>query len=296
MIRQHVVRQLRGAFLLLAALALPAGAQALQVGQITGTVTHAETGEPLSAVQVALPGTGLGVVTAANGQFTVTNVPAGAYALTGQRLGFQAYRQEDVTVTAGQTTTLNFQLRPTVLALQEIVATGLVDPVEGVRSPISVARVTRETMPVAVAGSAIQNLQGQVAGLSMARQSGQPGADVTIQLRTPTMVDLTTPGQGNERDTNPLIVVDGVILGSNTTNIEALDIESIEVIRGAAAASLYGSRAAAGVISITTNRGSGLEQGQTLFSARTELGISEAIRMRQVRHHPGLFTREIEAP
>ncbi|MEX1257859.1 MAG: SusC/RagA family TonB-linked outer membrane protein [Gemmatimonadota bacterium] len=266
-----VRRTLRISVAAMFAAAIPMAAQA-QVGQIVGTVTHGDTGEPVSSVQISVQGTGLGVVTPANGSYTIQNVPAGIYIVQAQRLGFQVIRQEEVTVTSGQATTLNLVMRPTVLALQEIVATGLVDPVEGVRSPISVARVTREMMPVSAAGNAVQNLQGRIAGVTMNRNSGQPGSGVTMMLRTPTSI---------RQSGFPMIVIDGVIMGGvtddpNSTAIDGMDIESIEVIRGAAAASLYGSRAAAGVIAITTARGQGLEQGQTRFSARSEYGVTQA--------------------
>src|SRR5690606_26999692 len=120
-------------------------------------------------------------------------------------IGFQEARQTDVVIGGGQTATINLAMAPSVLTIEGIVATGLVDPVQGVRSPISVGRISRENMPVTVAGSAIQNLQGQVAGVSMSRQSGQPGSDVSIMLRTPTMVDNPLPGTRGARDTNPLI-------------------------------------------------------------------------------------------
>jgi TonB-linked SusC/RagA family outer membrane protein len=288
MLRQFVRKGMGALSAALLAAAIPLALQA-QVGQITGNITHGDTGEPMSAVQVSVTGTGLGVVSGADGSFTIANVPVGTHVVVAQRLGFQQLRQENVTVSAGETTTLNLVLRPTVLALQEIVATGLVDPVEGVRSPISVARVTREMMPVAVAGNALQNLQGRVAGLSMTRTSGQPGEGVSIMLRSPTSLR----GSGA-----PLVVVDGVILGgvigdANTTGIEGMDIESMEVIRGAAASSLYGSRAAAGVIAITTARGQGLEQGQTRFSARSEYGVTQAFDLDDLpSHHQYLMTAD----
>lgn len=280
MLRQFVRNGIGAFAVALMVAAVPFSLQA-QVGQIVGTITHGDTGQPMSAVQLSVAGTGLGVVSGADGTFTISNVPAGTHTVQAQRLGFQVLRQEDVTVTAGQSTTLNLVLRPTVLALQQIVATGLVDPVEGARSPISVARVTREMMPVAVAGNAVQNLQGRVAGLSMNRTSGEPGSGVSIMLRSPTSLR----GSGS-----PLIVVDGVILGgvlgdANTTAIEGMDIESIEVIRGAAASSLYGSRAASGVIAITTARGSSLEQGRTQFSARSEVGFTQAFTIDDLPNH-----------
>src|SRR5690606_36956591 len=175
------------------------------------------------------------------------------------------------------TATIDLSLAPAVLALQEVVATGLIDPVEGLRSPITVGVVTREMMPVVSSGSAVENLQGRIAGVYVNRGSGQPGEGTNIMLRTPTGV--TQAG-------NPMIVVDGVILGEdNTTNIESLDIESMEVIKGAAAASLYGSRAAAGVIAITTGRGQGLEVGQTRFQARTGIGATQALKHDYLAQH-----------
>jgi TonB-linked SusC/RagA family outer membrane protein len=250
------------------AVALPSAASA-QNGTITGTVVDESSGGPLSTVQVYLEGTSSGGLTSNNGTFTLSNVPPGTYTLLTQRIGYGEKRTTGVSVAAGQTATVRVTMSPTALAIQGIVATGLVDPVEGVRSPITVSRVSREMMPVTVAGSAVQNLQGQVAGVQMTRRSGAPGSGVTMMLRTPT--SIIEAG-------SPMIVVDGVILsGTNTTDIESLDIESMEVIKGAAAASLYGSRAAAGVISITTARGRGLAQGQTRFNMRSELGFSQGL-------------------
>ena len=189
--------------------AIPLGAAA-QNGQVTGTVTDAETGSPLATVQVFIQGTTIGGLTSATGTFSLANVPPGTYTVVAQRIGYTEARQANVAVTAGGTASLTFRMSPAVLALQGIVATGLVDPVEGVRSPITVSAVTREMMPVTVAGAAIQNLQGRVAGMRVNRSSGQPGENVTMMLRTPT--SITQSG-------SPLIVVDGVILaGTNTVD------------------------------------------------------------------------------
>jgi TonB-linked SusC/RagA family outer membrane protein len=259
------------------AAAIPLGAQA-QGGTVTGTVTDAETSAPLSTVQVAIQGTSIGALTSAQGEFSLTNVPPGTYTILAQRIGYQEARQTSVTISAGSTTTVNLSMSPAVLALQGIVATGLIDPVEGVRAPIAVSRITREMMPVAASGAAVQNLQGRIAGMRVARQSGQPGSDITMILRTPTSVT----GSGA-----PLIVVDGVILGGGTStiDIDGMDIENVEVIKGAAASSLYGSRAASGVIAITTKRGQSLEAGNTQFTARAEMGITQALKHDYLASH-----------
>lgn len=266
---------------LVSALALaaisPLSAQS-QGGQLTGSVTSAETGQPLGAVQVYLEGTSRASITRTDGTFTIANIPPGTYTVVAQSIGYQQFRQSDISITANGSVSLNIQLVQSVLALQGIVATGLVDPVEGSRSPITVSQVTSEQLPV-TAGSAdpMTQLQGRVAGLTMSRSGGQPGQAAQVRLRTP------TSALGTNR---PLYVVDGVILGTDAVDIESSDIESIEVIKGAAAASLYGSRAASGVISITTNRGRGVAAGETRFRFNTEYGrTAPASMLKPQQHH-----------
>lgn len=258
------------------AAATPLSAQT-QGGQVTGTVISQETGGPLGAVQVFLDGTSRGSITRSDGTFTISNIPAGTYTVVAQSIGYQQARETGVSVTNGGTATVNLQLEPSVLALQGIVVTGLVDPIEGTRSPITVSQVTREQMPVPATSDPMTQLQGKVAGATIMRSSGQPGQDAQVRLRTP------TSALGSNR---PLYVVDGVILGTDAVDIESSDIESIEVIKGAAAASLYGSRAAAGVIAITTNRGRGIAAGTTRFAFTSEFGASAPPSFHQLpRHH-----------
>ncbi len=286
---QPIVRRASRVLLAIAVAAVGMGASALhaQGGSITGRVVDEVTGAPLATVQVYLQGTARNTLSSPQGTFTLAEIPPGTYTLVAQRIGFSEGRLSNVTVAVGASATVEIRLAPQVLSLQEIVATGLVDPIEGVRSPITVARVSRENMPVAAAGSAIQNLQGQIAGVTVARSSGQPGTSAAIQLRSATL--LPSPGLA----TNPLIVVDGVILGAGSVDIESMDIESIEVVKGASAASLYGSRAANGVINIRTNRGSNLEIGTTRFSARTELGFQQAFTGLELpTHHAYMLTAD----
>jgi TonB-linked SusC/RagA family outer membrane protein len=250
------------------------GAEALQaqaVGSIAGTVTDPETNDAVPVVQVSVLGTTSTSLSGQDGRYIINNVPVGSYTLVVQRIGFAEVRVSGVVVTAGQTTLRNLTIRMQPLQMEEIVVTGLIDPIDGARSPITVARVTRENMPIPVLGSPIQNLQGQVSGVTVARGSGEPGSSAAIRLRSSTLL----PAAG--LDTNPLIVVDGVILGAGgSIDIEAMDIASMEIVKGAAAASLYGSRAANGIIAITTNRGTGLEQGTTQFTVRSEFGFQSA--------------------
>jgi len=260
---------------------------AQEVGDIVGTVTDPSTNEPVSVAQISVLGTTRGALSGADGRFIIVGVPAGEHTLVVQRIGYVDTRETGVVVSAGQTTLRNLTIRMQPLELQEIVVTGLIDPVQGVRSPITVARVSRQNMPVPVLGSPVQNLQGQVSGVSVARGSGEPGSSAAIQLRTPTLL----PAAG--LNTNPLFVVDGVILGAGTIDIESMDIESIEIVKGAAAASLYGSRAANGVIAITTNRGTGLAEGTTQFTVRSEYGFQQAFGGLDLpTHHAYLLTAD----
>ncbi len=248
--------------------AAPAALQAQNTGQISGTVSDSASGQPIPGAQVIVGGTTLGAVTDNDGRYTVAQVPAGTYTVQVRRIGFTQREVSDVTVTAGSTTTLNVSLRSAPLQLQAVVTTGLVDPTSGTRVPFTVGRVDIENAPVP-ATNAVETLQGKIAGATMV-SGGAPGSGTNLLLRTPTSIN---------KSTFPLVVVDGVILSqsfsASTADLEALDIESVEVVKGAAAASLYGSRAANGVIQIRTRRGSNLADGQTQITLRSELGMNE---------------------
>lgn len=245
--------------------AAPAAAQ--QTGIVQVTVTNLETGEPVANAQIQIVNTSIGGTTDAQGRYRATNVPAGTYTVTATFIGFNEARRQNVQVTTGQVTNLNITMERAVLSLQEVIVTGTTDPTEGVKLPMTVSRVGADQLQVPTTNSALAAMQGKVAGASIIRGTGQPGSGVQIQLRSMT---------GFESDSSPLIVVDGIVLGRSfsgtTADIEAMDIESIEVIKGAAAAALYGSRAAAGVVTITTNRGRGIPQNTTRFTYRSELG------------------------
>jgi TonB-linked SusC/RagA family outer membrane protein len=270
------------AALIALALAAPSYVSA-QTGAITGTVTNKATNTPIAGAQVQVAGTRYGAPTDENGRFSIPNVPAGSYALFVTYLGFGEVRQQNVEVTAGQPVNLTLQMEQTVLPLQELIASGVSDPTSGVKLPITVSRVGSEQLQVSTGGSPLQMIAGKVAGAYIARTSGRPGADVEIQLRSPTAFEtssrplfvidgviVATDNMGNENNTGTL----GMFTASPLADIDPSEIENIEVIKGAAAASLYGSRAAAGVVSITTNRGRDLQRGTTRITSRMEFGQS----------------------
>jgi TonB-linked SusC/RagA family outer membrane protein len=273
---------------LLVGLALAGGALFLhvpevvaQAGTVTGTVTNKAGGAPLAGAQVVLANTRIGGVTDAAGRFTLNAVPPGTYTVVASFLGYAETRQSNVVVRTGQPATANLQLAEAVLSLQQLVVTGVTDPTAGVKLPFTVATVNAEQLQVSTSGSALELLSGKVAGAYVVRNTGRPGSDAEIQLRSPTAFETSS---------RPLFVIDGVVVATdnmgreNSTgqslmfgasplaDIDPSEIENIEVIKGAAAASLYGSRAAGGVVSITTNRGKNLQRGSTRITTRMEVG------------------------
>ncbi|HEY4217931.1 MAG TPA: SusC/RagA family TonB-linked outer membrane protein [Gemmatimonadaceae bacterium] len=257
-------RFIRGAAKSLLPLLIPGVVAFAQTGQIAGTVTDSMAESPVPNVTIAVTGTRFAAVTADNGKFSITGVPAGTYTLEARRVGYAPITRAGVVVTSGATTTVNFRTIAAVLHLQETVITGLVDPTAGTKVPFTVAKVTAEDIPVPPM-NAVSSIQGKVAGVTVL-PGGQPGSGVDIQLRAPTSIN---------KSTSPLLVVDGVILSGSSADLNSLDIESVEVVKGAAAASLYGSRAASGVIQIKTARGTGIGSGQTQFTFRSEEGMSQ---------------------
>lgn len=254
---------------------------ASRVGTIRGRVTDATSGDPLVTAQISVVGTSFGALSDANGSYTINGVPAGLYTIQVTRIGHATTQRENVLVTDGATLTVDFAMRTTALALEAVVVTGLADPTSARRVPFTIARLSEASLQVPAA-NAIASIQGKVAGASVIAPA-QPGGGINILLRTPTSINRTNA---------PLFVVDGVILAStfarSTADIASLDIESIEVVKGAAAASLYGSRASNGVIQIRTRRGAGLGQDQTRITVRSEIGqdqLGRGITMSKSHHY-----------
>ncbi len=250
--------------------ASPADAQA-QTGSVTGTILSAATGEPLDAVQITLGNvatgeTTLGGLTRPTGRFLLLNIPTGQYTLRALLIGYGTATQT-VNVTSGETTTTNLRMISQAISLSEIVVTGVVGATQRTKLPFDVAQVNMRDLPVPTMNAA-QALQGKVAGVTVVRGSGRPGAAPSILLRGVTSLDAS--GRSQE----PLYIVDGVILGSSLVDLDALDIMSIEIVKGAAAASLYGSRAGNGVIQIRTRRGAEIADDHVTYTFRNEYGRS----------------------
>ena len=273
MTSNHSVGRGAAALLVLALMLLaPPTIASAQTGTITGRVVVVGTDDPVPGAEITVRSATLQrtVVSRVDGRFTVAGLPEGTYTVEARRIGFAFKTALGVTVGAGAAT-LNFEMTPYTLRLEEVVVTGVSDPTAGVKVPFTVGRVNAEELPVA-RSNAVDNLQGKIAGVLIVTNP-EPGSGTNIQLRSPTSISKSNA---------PLFVVDGVQLssafGASTADISGLDIESIEVVKGAAAASLYGSRASAGVIQIRTRRGRDVAGDQTRVTFRSEFGSSALSR------------------
>lgn len=249
-------------------------AQQARRARIVGLVIDVATKQPLAGANIFLVGTPITASSGPDGRFIIPSAPPGLYNIDARRLGYGPQRINNVRLVADSNVTVNISLSVTSTRLDQVTVSGSMDAQSVAKSTITVDKITSENFPVMPTGSAAGLIAGKVAGVAITRPSGKPGSGVNIVLRTP-ISGITEGGT----PPSPLFVVDGVFLNQaqNTTtqDIESMDIESIEVIKGAAAASLYGSRAAAGVIAITTKRGKGLALGTTQFQARSETGTDQ---------------------
>jgi len=223
-----------------------------QTGQVTGTVTSTERGQPLAGATVQVVGATLRAVTGPDGRYTLSGVPAGSRRLTATVIG-HASLGADVNVAAGQTATQNFALSPLAVAIQGVVAIGYgerrVRDVTG-----SVQAVTQEQFNPGRVVSPEQLIQGKVAGVQVV-DNGEPGGGKNIRIRGGTSITASS---------EPLFVVDGIPIqvggglssGRNPLNfINPEDIARVSVLKDAASTAIYGSRGANGVIIIETKSG-----------------------------------------
>jgi len=238
-----------------------------QITVISGTVTKLESTTPIPAT-VGILSMSLMAVANEQGRYTL-QVPVGrargqTVQITARFIGYQPI-SKTITLTA-EPQTVNFELKADPFRLTEIVTTGTADGQAANKLPFSVAVVNGDQLRDVPASSPIAALAGKVPGVRVALGTGNPGAAPAIRLR-----GSTSLGVGGS---SPLIIVDGVITRFSISDIDAQDIETIEVLKGAAASAFYGSDAANGVISIATKRGKDLKDGQTRVSVRSEYGAS----------------------
>jgi len=233
---------------------------------VTGTVTSANEDEPIPGVNVIVKGTDRGTVTDIDGNYSVS-------ASSNDALNFSYIGYESIEVPVGSRSVIDVSLQEDVQQLEEIVVTGYGSQVRrDVTGAIST--VKGEDLAEVPVASFDQALQGRAAGVQVSQGSGVPGSGVRIQVRGTSSISAGT---------EPLYVVDGFPVTMETragvnplAMINPNDIESIEVLKDAQAAAIYGSRGANGVILITTKKG---EKGQGEFSVSYRRGVTTPTNM-----------------
>lgn len=229
--------------------------------KITGTVTDAEDGLPIIGATVVVKGTSVGVVTGAQGDFSLT-VPAGKEVVT---VSFIGYTEWEGAVTKTQTR-LDVKLAKSSTKIEEVVVTGMADVKKETFTGSSV-KIKADDVMIAGVSDVSRMLEGQVAGVSVQNVSSTFGSAPKVRIRGVTSLS---------GENKPLWVVDGVVLedvvnisndqlssgdpttllGSSVAGINASDIASFDILKDAAATALYGARAMNGVVVITTKKGS----------------------------------------
>ena len=257
-----------------------------QTGSLTGTITDSRTGDEIPGVNLFIPDLERGAVTDLDGTYTIQSIPVGEYSI---RITFIGYitQELDVDITTG-TNTLDIELRQDLIGLDEVVVTGQQIERQSRSVAYSISSVTGEEVSRARETNFVDALAGKIPGVEIQGQSGNIGASSRITIR-----GISSLSGSNQ----PLFVVDGVPIsnsnivagtsqdrltgavdvGNRGGDINADDIENVTVLKGAAAAALYGQRAKDGVILITTKRGS-QQVGQTV-TVNSSIRTSSPLRL-----------------
>jgi TonB-linked SusC/RagA family outer membrane protein len=279
-----------------------------QASRLVGHVTDAADKLPVPAAQVTVTGTTIGALTNDSGLFAL-RLPSDAKTLTVRRIG---YRQTTIPVTLGMTE-ITIALEKDVLKLEQQVITGVATTVSSRNSANDVAVVSSAQVNEVPAPTVESALQGKIAGAVIQENNGgAPGGGLQVQIRGITSINANA---------EPLYVIDGVIVNNETINndinainnsgggqtstgqftanapsfedsgvnriadINPADIESIEVLKGASASAIYGSKASAGVVVITTKHGTA---GKPKWNLSTKIGHFEDANTLPLRQFPTL--------
>ena len=223
-----------------------------QSGSIGGTVTDASN-QPIPFVSISISSTTQGSVADMDGNYLIKQVKPGTYNVVASFIGYTSVTQQ-VSISEGKQTKLNFTLKEDVILLNQAVAIGY-GTTEKKDLTGSVASVNAKEFNKGIIATPEQLIQGKTAGVKITTNGGAPGSGSRIRIRGGTSLNASN---------DPLIVVDGVPLDNNGISgapnglslINPNDIENMTVLKDASAAAIYGARAANGVIIITTKKGS----------------------------------------
>jgi TonB-linked SusC/RagA family outer membrane protein len=247
------------------------------ISEITGTILD-EQDNPIPGASIVISGTQTGTTSDINGNFRLKISPSAKTLL----VSFLGYKKTEVTI--GDRANLIIKLERDLVGLDEVIVTAVAGNTSVKKMTVTVAKVNAKELNEAPASSASTALQGKVAGVRVVQGSGVPGTSSSIRLRG------TTSLTG---DNAPLILMDGNIFESSLADINVDDIKSMEVVKGAAAASLYGSKAGSGVILITTYRGNEQKEDKTTVKVRNEFGTSAIAKTIELNNtHPYLLAQD----
>lgn len=281
-------------FLQLAALLVTA--QVRVSGKVTGT-----DGNGIASVSVQLRGTSIGTVSDGNGLYNFTaDIKPGSYTLVFSGIGYKTTEQA-LSISSAASYTVDAQLSDDALKLDEVVVTGTSQGTTRKQLGSYVSTVRADQLTKGATSNVLAALQGKTAGAQIIQNSGDPGGGISVRLRGISSISSSS---------EPLYIVDGVIVNNATTrvtntsnnydgqnfigsigqnrlaDINPADIERIEVLNGAAAAAIYGSRANAGVVQIFTKRGS---SGAPVVSFSTNVMVSSLRKSVPVNQSPTKF-------
>ena len=267
---------------------------------ISGKVTGAD-GSNLPSISVTVKNTGIGTATDINGMYSInTDLKTGSYTLVFSGVGFSS-KEENLQVGSSMSYTINVTLVEDALNLDEVVVTGVSAGTTRKQLGSYVSTVKADQLTKGATGNVLAALQGKTAGAQIIQNSGDPGGGISVRLRGISSVNSSS---------EPLYIVDGVIVNNGTTrvtntsgnyvgqafvgaigqnrmaDINPADIERIEVLNGAAAAAIYGSRANAGVVQIFTKRGSA---GAPVVSFSTNFLVNSLRKSVEVNQSPTKF-------
>ncbi|WP_316807597.1 SusC/RagA family TonB-linked outer membrane protein [Pedobacter agri] len=273
---------------------------------ISGKVTDAANNDPVPGVVVKILNTNLATSTNANGAYTFSvDLAAGNYQL---QFSFVGYKSKTQSITLGTSDQVqsSTSLSADAVGLDEVIVTGTSQGTTRKQLGSYVSTVKGDDLNKAPSGNALASLQGKTPGAQISQNSGDPAGGISVRLRGVSSVNSSS---------EPLYIIDGVIVNNSTTrvtntsanydggnfvgsigqnrmvDISPADIDRIEVLNGAAAAAIYGSRANAGVIQIFTKRG---KTGVPQVSFNTSLTISELRKQIDVNQSPTKFGGSVD--
>jgi TonB-linked SusC/RagA family outer membrane protein len=250
-----------------AAVLMAAGAGRAEAQAVIGGKVSGGPDQPLGGAVVSIHEMALRAATGIAGTYSITipqeRIHGQTVTVTVRMIGYKPETRRITLVRGPQVQ--DFQLAVDPLMLNDIVVTGTAEATSSKELSFSVGAIAENALQDVPAVDPLRALQGKIAGVTIVSPTGDPGTGTAVRLRGATTL---TPGA----DQSPLLVVDGVITKGTLADLNVEDIERIEVVKGAAASSLYGSNAAAGVIQVFTRRGAQNADGVTTVTIRNEYG------------------------